>query len=500
MEKRKADPSPPFATNATGLGMTRGKSKSAPLRTTLRSSGQAGAAPKGTERPRFKNGTWGTRRRSVVAICVALALAFAASNAAADAGECKERRQGAAKAFSDGILLLHSKTVTYDADDSYREDAAFYYLTGLENSPGAILAVDGKGGGESWLFVDTKRPLQLGEVQPGAEAARKLELQHVVDWKELNHFLTKRIAAGAAIYFDPGLQMLPEELSTSKDARMPAWIQVLQETWPKAEFRSAKRKFDALMAVESGSEQQALRGAAQATVAAFTAGAKAVRPGASQRDVELAVADACWKAGAHGVFFWPWAMAGANGVFPKPFEGNVRYDHLNTAIRAGDLMRLDVGCEWQHYQGDLGRTIPVSGHYSDEQREVWNIFVAAYRKVASELKKGLTEDQAFEIWRTELRQRGEAAKTPLAKEAVANWSERKNVPHWQMHTTNLSAAFIEGPLRAGMVIDFEPIASIGGQGYYLEDMFLITKTGAENLTPGLPYSAEEIEAFLAQKQ
>jgi hypothetical protein len=59
-------------------------------------------------------------------------------------GDCKERRQRAARAFSDGILLLHSKTTTNDADDGYREEPAFYYLTGLENLPGALLAIDGK--------------------------------------------------------------------------------------------------------------------------------------------------------------------------------------------------------------------------------------------------------------------------------------------------------------------------------------------------------------------
>ena len=115
------------------------------------------------------------------------------------------------------------------------------------------------------------------------------------------------------------------------------------------------------------------------------------------------------------------------------------------------------------------------------------------------MKEGLTEDQVFDIWRSELQRKGEAAKTSLAKEAVANWSERKNVPYWQMHTMNLGAGYIEGPLRAGMVIDFEPIVSIAGQGYYLEDMYLIGETGAEVLTPGLPYSAEEIESFLASK-
>lgn len=436
-----------------------------------------------------------TFRKRVLFFWVLSIFAFSVPSWSADPGECRERRQHASKAFSDGVLLLHSKTTTNDADDGYREEPGFYYLTGLENSPSAILAIDGESG-DSWLFLDPKRS---GDVRPGSEAERKLDIQHVADWRELDNFLTRRIATGAVIYYEPGPAMLPEVFSASEDRQMPAWVQVLQRKWPAGKFRSVDRKLEKLMAVESVSEQQASRVAALATAAAFAAGAKAVRPEISQREVELAVVETCWQSGARGVSFWPWAMAGANGVFPKPFESDTRYDHLDATLRAGDLMRLDVGCEWEHYQGDLGRTIPVSGRYTEEQREIWNIFVAAYQRVASRIKEGFTVDQAFEIWRSELRRRGEAARTSLAKEAVAKWSERRNVPYWQMHTMNLGVGYIEGPLRAGMVIDFEPIVSIGGQGYYLEDMYLVAKTGAELLTPGVPYSAEEIETFVTRK-
>jgi Xaa-Pro aminopeptidase len=44
-----------------------------------------------------------------------------------------------------------------------------------------------------------------------------------------------------------------------------------------------------------------------------------------------------------------------------------------------------------------------------------------------------------------------------------------------------------------MTVNFEPIASVDGQGLFLEDMYLITKEGAELLTLGVPYSAEQIE-------
>jgi len=451
--------------------------------------------------------TLGLTRRHVLAyppmkhthmrlLAVLAALLIAGQSFGAEKSELRERRHRAALAFSDGVLLLHSKTVTDFISDGYREEAAFYYLTGLENSPGSILAIDGKKG-ESWLFVRETGARDPSDVQPGPATEQKLGIDHVVEWEKLEGFLSQQISARATIYYKPETAMLPADLSATKDIRTPGWIQLLQQKWPKAELQSVGMRLYALMAVESPSEQQASATAARATVSAFLAGMNAIHPGVSQRSVELAVVDACWKE-ARGVSFWPWAMAGTNSVFPKPFESDSRYDHLDSVMQAGDLVRLDVGCEWQHYQGDLGRTIPASGRFTDDQREVWNIFVAAYQAVARDLKEGLTEDHAFEIWRAELLRHRDAAKSPLAQQAVASWSDRKNVPYWQMHTMNLDAGYIVGPLRGGMVIDFEPIASIGGQGYYLEDMYLIHKDGATVFTPGLPNTAEEIEAALAQ--
>jgi hypothetical protein len=69
---------------------------------------------------------------------------------------------------------------------------------------------------------------------------------------------------------------------------------------------------------------------------------RAIRPGVSQRSVEAVVENTCWSVGAHGSSFWPWAMAGDNAVFPRPFTSLARYDHLNQNMRSGDLVRLDV--------------------------------------------------------------------------------------------------------------------------------------------------------------
>jgi Xaa-Pro aminopeptidase len=100
------------------------------------------------------------------------------------------------------------------------------------------------------------------------------------------------------------------------------------------------------------------------------------------------------------------------------------------------------------------------------------------------------------VWRTELLRRRAAAKSAFAQYAIDSWSKRENVPFWQIHATNLVAARPPATLPAGMTVNFEPIASVDGQGFFLEDMYLITQDGAELLTPGVSYTAEQIETAM----
>jgi Xaa-Pro aminopeptidase len=438
----------------------------------------------------------------------ALAITFTAqifaAPAADDQSNLRDRRQRAAAAFHDGILLIHANVPGDFTEDGFRQDPIFYYFTGLENTANAVLAIDGPSG-ESWLFLPPSLPFpypHMGfkpEILPGSDAANRLGIEHVLDWSQLQDFLAKRAASPTRLYLAPGLSSgvgIPENFTGEKLPDIPLWAQWIRQRWPSFELVDAYEKTSDLLSVQDATELLSVRAAAKSTVSAVLAGMRAIAPDKSQRTVEAAVESACWNAGAHGSSFWPWAMSGENAVFPRPFAAETRYDHLNSVMRAGDLVRLDVGCEWNHYQGDLGRTIPVSGHFTDEQRETWNIFIAAYHAGSKALREGVTVNQVFDAWRAELVSHQSAAKSPLAQHAIEQWSKRENVPFWQVHTINLVAGNPKGPLRANTTIAFEPIASVDGQGYYLEDMFLITKDGAELLTPGVPYTAEEIEAAM----
>ena len=418
----------------------------------------------------------------------------------ADTREFQERRHRASAAFKDGILLLHARSVPDYTSDGFRQDPAFYYFTGLANTVGGILAIDGRTR-ESWLFLPTHAPLLSLEGSTTSDAVKHAGAEHVSDWSGLAGFLEKSATTPTTLYYAAvaySVPDLPPNIigDTRHPQNAPAWALALAQKWPSFHLQEARDRVNALMDVQSPAELADVRSAAKATVAAVMAGIRAIRPGVPQRSVEAAVENACWKEGAHGSSFWPWAMAGINGVFPNPFTSMTRYDHLNAIMNAGDLVRLDVGCEWNYYGGDLGRTVPVSGLYSADQREIWNIFVSAYHVGAKSLREGVTQDQVFEVWRAELLRQRQSARSSLAKQAIEEWSKRERVPYWGIHTMNVDTGRVQGPLRAGETIAFEPIVSIGGQGYYLEDMVLVTKDGADLLTPGVPYSADEIEATM----
>jgi hypothetical protein len=123
-----------------------------------------------------------------------------------------ERRQRAAAAFRDGILLFHASSELDLTADGFRQGPFFYYFTGLGNTVGAVLAIDGRSG-ESWLFLPSKPPfLRIGlqpEVQPGPEAAKRLGMEHVVDWSEFEGFLASHAGQAPPLYMATIYQYSP---------------------------------------------------------------------------------------------------------------------------------------------------------------------------------------------------------------------------------------------------------------------------------------------------
>ncbi len=445
-----------------------------------------------------------TLRRALPGAALALAVLAPLSGAELPVSEFRARRADAMRRMPDGILLLPSAAFVFSTDQlllpGFQQRPNFFYFTGLASAAGAVLAIDGSEK-ETWLFVPGRLPgiggmLRSALVAPGEKTAAALGIEHVVDRKELPAFLNRRQEAspGLLLYAAGAADAHGFPLDIALDDPQAAWNHALQELWPEKQLRSADAVLTQMRLVKSPAEIEVMRHVGKTSVAALRAGLSALRPGHPQREAEAAVVSGCIDAGAEGPSFWPWVMTGPNSAFPTPFESLVDYRHLDRAMRPGEVARVDVGCDADHYKGDVGRTAPVSGRFDAGQRETWELLIAAYRAGLALFKHGARRDDVFAASLTEVRRRQPALATPLGRNAAKVLLGEEGFQFWGIHGVGLESA--EGApetLRAGMVVAFEPIFSVDGQGFYLEDMLLVTKDGYEILTAGLPYSADEIE-------
>src|SRR4030095_8718605 len=328
----------------------------------------------------------------------------------------RARRDRLMQTASDALVLIRSRSkLMEENEDGFRQNASFYYLTGLENAVGALLVLDSRRQ-ESWLFVPSSGQLpRIGSlmrppyayVESGPSSCSRLGLDHVVVWDEFAPFIDRRLAE------DPSL-IIRGPFSTDRTKTTTAilvgqyevglWESVLRTRWPKAQFGPTPNA-ESLRAIKEANEIEVLRRVAASSSAALRAGLAALRPGRRQREAEVGVVAACVSAGADAISFWPWVMSGSNSDITKAFQSLADSRFLDRRMLAGELVRVDVGCAQENYEGDVGRTAPVSGRFNREQREAWDLFVAAYRAGLNAIKPGKTSKDVLAAWQREFQRR-----------------------------------------------------------------------------------------------
>lgn len=435
-------------------------------------------------------------RLFALAVCAATARSGAAAQIPESAYAA--RRTAALAALGNDLLIVPARG-SFLADDQmgFVQAPDFQYLTGLESQVGAVLVLDGSDASVT-LFVPRPSPLvSLDIIAPTPASAMRLRINTVLSVDSLEPHLLRRFAAAPTTVFVSGSDArgavttpLPMALS---GVRWRAWVTTLGAKNTK----SSTPMLRALRDIKSADEIAILRRVGRASGAAFLAGIRALHVGQTQRRAELAVVNACAAAGARGVSFWPWTMSGPTAQFASLFSSFQSYEHLDRVMQRGEVVRVDVGCQSDHYMGDVGRTAPVSGRFTDGQREAWDLFIAGYRAGLTRIRDGAAKADVFAAAIAEVRRRVPSLVTAQGKRAAATLLAANGTEPWEIHGVGLDDA--EGQpdtLRTGMVVAYELMFVVDGDGFYLEDMLAVGRTGSELLTSGLPYTAREIEAAM----
>ena len=447
------------------------------------------------------------RGLSALAFVVIGIAAFGQTNF--EPSEFQARRKAALEKVPDGIILLRSAWGLKHWDESgFHQDASFYYFTGLANAHSAILALDGIQK-ESWLFVPPRDSMGTDLhgfdsvfFDPGSQTEQELKVDHVVPWAQLVSFVEVRRKSNPklVLYVDKGGQTgwmsgddalgTPPELGPVQNPNV-MWTNQLRQHWPDLEVKNAFTILDEVRSVKSSAELARMRKAAAVTEVGFWAGVHAIAPGKTQRQIEGAVIDACFQAGSDGASFWPWVRSGPYALGDTLFEAFVDYHNLDRKMQAGELVRLDLGCDFQMYKGDFGRTIPVSGRFDAGQRETMGLLNGAYLAGVEMMRPGATRQDVFKATTRYIEQHQPELKSALAKEAAANFLKQPNLP---LHGLGVDMAEgVPKSFQAGNILCYEPLLTSGNQAFFVEDTLLITPAGHEVLNPPLPYSPKDIE-------
>jgi Xaa-Pro aminopeptidase len=431
---------------------------------------------------------------------VLVALGVVALNAQIPAGSYVSRRAAALSRLGGDLLVVPARA-SFAADDQlgFVQAPDFQYLTGLEELLGAVLVLDAADR-SSLLFVPPPNPmLTRPTVLPGAESATRLKLAEVRTIDQLEPWLRRRLTRSATTVHvaptDPRQPVRTPLPMAASVVRWQAWLTSLGAT----HVVSAVDVLRPIREIKDADELAILRRVGATSATAMLAGMHALAPGTWQHDSEIAVLNACRTAGARGVSFWPWTMSGPNADFRSLWNSFVTYQHVDRQMNAGEVVRVDVGCQIDHYMGDVGRTAPVSGTFSDGQREAWDLFISGYRAGLTTLRDGVRARAVYDAALAEIRGRSSILRTRQGRHASEILLGPDGTEAWELHGVGLDdAEGLPEVLRTGMTVAYELMFTVDGDGFYLEDMIAIKPDGHEMLTPGLPYTAREIEAAMTR--
>ena len=66
----------------------------------------------------------------------------------------------------------------------------------------------------------------------------------------------------------------------------------------------------------------------------------------------------------------------------------LHYTENESELRDGDLVLIDAGCEYRGYAGDITRTFPVNGKFTQPQREIYDIVLESLETALKTLSAG----------------------------------------------------------------------------------------------------------------
>jgi Xaa-Pro aminopeptidase len=378
----------------------------------------------------------------------------------------------------------------------FRQDHDFFYLTGNE-SLNAALVVD-LGSGAAHLFMpklsETEIRYEGGNWLEEADAAKQYRFASIQPLTGLHEFLARRRSL-------PGTETLWVRLSERDEvnhSRMDTAVQTarrlsnpfaqypthdaaraaaLRQQFPYYVMKDVAPHIDRLRLIKTPREIEVLRYNGRISAEALKRAIQATAPGKYEYELE---AEATYWLFKHG--FQAAAYPAIVGSGPKGNQWH--YEDNGRRMNAGELVVMDYAGSLDYMTMDITRTWPVSGQFTDAQREAYQAVLEAQKAIIAGIKPGVQREVVRRLAEDIFRKHGFDPRYAYVGHYVG--MSVHDVGDWNL------------PFEAGMVMAIEPILDVPGRQLHIrvEDTIVVTPTGAEVLSVGLPKEADELLALM----
>ncbi|UTV85541.1 Xaa-Pro aminopeptidase [Cobetia amphilecti] len=396
-----------------------------------------------------------------------------------------------------------------DSEYSFRQNSDFHYLTGWPEPEAALLLLPGRAEGESVLFCQEKDPLAEAwtGIRIGAEGAvatagfdqaftneaRDEVMASLLDGRERLYVLFEDDEALALA------QALRDELAAA----------VRRGARPPAAFEDFAPLLHEQRLIKDERELALMRHAAEISARAHVRAMQISRPGLHEYHLQAEIEHEFQWQGAPAPAYTSIVGAGVNACV-------LHYIENRAPLEDGQLVLIDAGAEYALYAGDITRTFPVNGRFSEPQRRLYEIVLKAQERAVAAVVPGATlvgiHQQVVHDLTTGLVELG--LLQGEVEELISSDAYRRFYLHSTSHWLGLDVHDVGSyreaseprPLVPGMVLTIEPglyIPQDGdipfeyrGIGIRIEDDVAVTAAGHEVLSHGVPKSVEAIEALM----
>ncbi|MQL88229.1 hypothetical protein Taro_020789 [Colocasia esculenta] len=407
--------------------------------------------------------------------------------------EYASRRKRLLEALPDnGIAIIASAPVKMMTDVvpyPFRQDADYLYLTGCLQ-PGGIAILSKDSG--FCMFMPEPDPHDVvwqGEIA-GVEAALDIfKADRAFPMHKMNEILWGMIGRASRLFHN---------VKTA----LPAYteMEAFRIAMQNGNVKDLSCYTHEFRWIKSPSEIKLMRQSAAIACQSLLQTMLFSRTFPEESKLSAKVEYECKMRGSQRMAFNPVVGGGKNGSV-------IHYSRNDQNIREGDLVLMDVGCEFHGYLSDLTRTWPPCGTFSSVQEALYDLILETNKECVKLCRPGVSIQQ---IHNSSVRMLCKGLKElGILKDDTGHSYHQLNptsIGHYLgMDVHDCSIVSNSRPLQPGVVITIEPGVYIPlsadvperyrGIGIRIEDEVLITDTGYEVLTGSMPKEISHLKSL-----